>query len=175
MLARQRPADILAEVVCGDALNGTHLDIYFYDEVSGRLTSVLDVWTAKVNEFVWNPEGTLARWQEPGVNYARVFGYDEEGRLTKIERDFGNGQVQTVYEYGYNSDGAKVWKRDLLTQQEYRYVCRIGCGDVPMRVYRKAMSKVNWIHSEDYLAVVSCSFIGGLLWKFYEEYHLRSL
>jgi hypothetical protein len=47
-------------------------------------------------------------------SYARVFGYDEEGRLVKIERDYGSGGVQVAYEYGYNSDGARVWKRDVL-------------------------------------------------------------
>jgi hypothetical protein len=37
-----------------------------------------------------------------------VFGYDEEGRLVKIERDYGSGGVQVAYEYGYNSDSARV-------------------------------------------------------------------
>ena len=47
-----------------------------------------------------------------------MFGYDEEGRLTKIERDYGAGGVQVAYEYGYNSDGARVWKRDVRNGQE---------------------------------------------------------
>jgi len=82
------------------------------------------------------PEGTLARWENNAPNsYARVFGYDEEGRLTKIERDYGAGGVQVAYEHGYNSDGVRVWRRDYLAGQEYRYVCRIECGGVPMRVY----------------------------------------
>ncbi len=42
--------------------------------------------------------------------YARVFGYDEEGRLVRIERDYGNGSLQVAYAYGYNSDGVRVWK-----------------------------------------------------------------
>ena len=55
----------------------------------------------------------------------------------KIERDYGGGDVQVAYEYGYNSDGARVWKRDrrdMQNEQEYRYavvldvaVCRCGC------------------------------------------------
>jgi len=45
-----------------------------------------------------------------------VFGYDEEGQLVKIERDYGGGDVQVVYEYGYNSDGVWVWKQDVLNQ-----------------------------------------------------------
>jgi hypothetical protein len=80
-----------------------------------------------------------------------VFGYDEEGRLVKIERDYGNGDVQLAYEYGYNSDGVRVWKRDGLAGQEYRYLCRIGCGGVPMRVYNRAMSGGSWASMEDYL------------------------
>jgi len=80
-----------------------------------------------------------------------VFGYDEEGRLTKIERDYGSGGAQVAYEYGYNSDGARVWKRDVPNQQEYRYICRIGCGGVPMRVYNRPMNGGSWASVEDYL------------------------
>ena len=47
---------------------------------------------------------TQARWSSDEPNsYARVFGYDEEGRLVKIERDYGGGDVQVAYEYGYNT------------------------------------------------------------------------
>lgn len=46
--------------------------------------------------------------------------------------------MQVAYEYGYTGDGVRVWKRDYLNQQEYRYLCRIGCGGVPMQVYRNA-------------------------------------
>jgi hypothetical protein len=77
-----------AMVMRDDALNGTHWDVYAYDPVSGRLASVQDALTGEVHSFVWNPEGTLARWEEPN-SYARVFGYDEEGQLVKIERDYG--------------------------------------------------------------------------------------
>jgi hypothetical protein len=122
-------------VMRDDALNGTHWDVYAYDPVSGRLASVQDELTGEVNSFAWNPEGTLARWEQPN-SYARVFGYDEEGRLVRIERDYGSGDVQVAYEYGYNSDGVRVWKRDGLAGQEYRYLCRIGCGGTPMRVLR---------------------------------------
>ena len=90
-----------------------------------------------------SPEGTLARWSSDEPNsYARVFGYDEEGRLVKIERDYGSGGVQVAYEYGYNSDGVRVWQRDMLNGQEYRYVCQIGCGGAPMRVYNRPMRRL---------------------------------
>jgi hypothetical protein len=105
-----------------------------------------------VNSFAWNPEGTLARWSSDEQNsYARVFGYDEEGRLTKIERDYGGGDLELAYEYGYNSDGARVWKRDVLARQEYWYICRIGCGGVPMRVYQRQIGSRSWASVEDYL------------------------
>jgi len=100
-----------AMVMRDDALNGAHWDVYAYDPVSGRLASVMDTVPEPdvVHSFVWNPEGTLARWSSNEPNsYARVFGYDEEGRLVKIERDYGAGGVQVAYEYGYNSDGARV-------------------------------------------------------------------
>jgi hypothetical protein len=139
-----------AMVLREDAVNGQHRDVYSYDEVSGRLASVQDVWTGEANGFAWNPEGTLARWEEPN-SYARVFGYDEEGRLVKIGRDYGNGSLQLAYAYGYNSDGVRVWKQDVLNQQEYRYICRIGCGGVPMRVYNRAMGGSSWVSVEDYL------------------------
>jgi len=54
----------------------------------------------------------------------------------RIERDYGGGDVQVAYAYGYNSDGVRVWKRDVLAGQEYRYLCRIECGGMPMRVLR---------------------------------------
>ncbi|GIV22305.1 MAG: hypothetical protein KatS3mg023_4056 [Armatimonadota bacterium] len=53
--------------------------------------------------------------------------------------------------YGYNSDGVRVWKQDVLSQQEYRYVCRIGCGGIPMRVYNKAMGGTSWNTLEEYM------------------------
>ena len=63
----------------------------------------------------------------------------------KIERDYGAGGVQVAYEYGYNSDGARVWKRDVLNGQEYRYVCRIGCDGVSMRVYSRLTTGNEWL------------------------------
>ncbi len=151
-----------AMVMRDDALNGTHWDMYSYDEVSGRLASVQDVWTGETNGFVWNPEGTLARWSNNEPNsYARVFRYDEEGRLVRIERDYGAGGVQAAYEHGYNSDGARVWKRDVLNGQEYRYVCRIGCGGVPMRVYNRPMSGGSWNTLEEYLDAPTVRWYGA--------------
>jgi len=105
---------------------------------------------------------TLAvrRWEQPN-SYNRVFGYDEEGRLVKIERDYGSGGAQLAYEYGYNSDGARVWKRDVQNGQEYRYVCRIGCGGVPMRVYNRPTSGGRWNTLEEYMDAPTVRWYGA--------------
>ncbi len=150
-----------------DALNGSHWELYLYEEMSGRLESVVDLVSGEVNAFEWNPEGTLGRWGAPNTGYERVFSYDEEGRLVKIERDYGGGNISVAYEYGYNSDGVKVWKKDHLNQQEYRYVCRIGCGGVPMRVYQRAMGNGNWTSVEDYLPAGNAL---GYNWNWYFRY-----
>ncbi len=74
------------------------------------------------------------------------------------------GDAKVAYEYGYNSDGVRVWKRDVFNQREYRYVCRIGCGDVPMRVYNRAIGSERWASVEDYLEtppIVGYSNYGG--------------
>ncbi|GIV08477.1 MAG: hypothetical protein KatS3mg019_0568 [Fimbriimonadales bacterium] len=94
------------------------------------------------------------------TSYARVFGYDEEGRLVRIERDYGNGDLQLAYEYGYNSDGVWVWKQDALNQQEYRYVCRIGCGGIPMRVYNRAIGGASWNTLEEYVETPTVRWYG---------------
>ncbi|GBC93021.1 hypothetical protein HRbin15_01504 [bacterium HR15] len=51
-----------------------------------------------------------------------------------LDRTLKDAVGKRKVKYLYNSDGVRVWKGDYLSQQEYRYVCRIGCGGVPMRV-----------------------------------------
>ena len=63
-------------------------------------------------------------------------------------------------EYGYNADGVRVWKRDLLNQQEYRYVCRIGCGGVPMRVYNRAIGGTSWNTLGEYVDTPTAVWYG---------------
>jgi|GEM_PF-3050614 len=50
--------------------------------------------------------------------------------------------------------------RDVLAGQEYRYVCRIGCGGVPMRVYNRAMSEQSWNTLEEYLDAPTVRWYG---------------
>jgi hypothetical protein len=138
-------------VIRDDALNGSFWDVYVYNETSGRLESVMDIWTTDTHEFAWNPEGTLARWTDPNADYERVFSYDEEGRLTKIERDHGQS-VQTAYEYSYTGDGIRHMKKDHLSEKEYRYGCSIDCGGTPLRVYSRELgSQGAWSNYEDYM------------------------
>ncbi len=73
----------------------------------------------------------------------------------------GGGNISVAYEYGYNGDGVRVWKKDHLNGQEYRYVCRIGCGGVPMRVYNRAMGNASWTSVEDYLPAGSALGYNG--------------
>jgi hypothetical protein len=82
-----------------------------------------------------------------------VFSYDEEGRLTKIERDNGPS-VETAYEYSYTGDGIRHMKKDYLAEKEYRYGCSIDCGGMPLRVYSRELgSQGEWSSVEDYLQV----------------------
>jgi len=114
------------------------------------------------NDGMLGERGTISVSRSIGIwnGYARVFGYDEEGRLVRIERDYGNGSLQLAYAYGYNSDGVRVWKQDVLAGQEYRYVCRIGCGGVPMRVYNRAMGEQSWNTLEEYVETPTVRWYG---------------
>ena len=44
-----------ASVMRDDALNGSHWDFYFYEAASGRLQSVLDVWSNDKQESLLTP------------------------------------------------------------------------------------------------------------------------
>jgi hypothetical protein len=69
---------------------------------------------------------------------------------------FPCGYYDEIADFGasgiyFCGDGVRVWKRDHLTVQEYRYVCRIGCSGVPMRVYSRTIGNGSWGSVEDYL------------------------
>ncbi len=75
-----------------------------------------------------------------------------------IERDYGNGNKQVAYEYGYNSDGGKVWTREHITGQhtlEFRFItCGTGCAGSPLSLYlreRVGGSILAWNRAEEYV------------------------
>ncbi len=81
-----------------------HRGTYTYDG-AGRLIQVVDAATNTTETYVWNADGTLASF--PGPGYTRLLKYDEEGRLVRIRRDYGGGNVPLAYEYGYGFDGGR--------------------------------------------------------------------
>ncbi|MFN4033768.1 MAG: RHS repeat domain-containing protein [Fimbriimonadales bacterium] len=153
-----------AWVLREDGLRGFSLDVYFYDEASGRLERVEG--SDGVHRFGWSEAGQLVWWASPEVNYKRVYRYDEEGRMVRIERDYGGGDMRPVYEAQYNGDGFRVWDKEWLWEvqnpplvQEYRYVCGVGCGRLPMRVYRNADGW--WVSYEWYVRLLDSVWYSG--------------
>ncbi|MEO0249902.1 MAG: hypothetical protein ABIN58_10295 [candidate division WOR-3 bacterium] len=81
------------------------------------------------------------------MTYDRVYSYDEEGRLTKIQRD-----AEVAFEDGYSGDGVRVLKKDYDAQKEFWFSCSISCGGIPLRVYFRALgSNDPWQSGEDYM------------------------
>ena len=147
-------------VIRDDAVNGSHWDLYSYDAVSGRLESVLDVWTDEVNSFVWNAEGTLARWIGPvptaegqSITYERLFEYDERDFLTRFSRREGVEEVHLLQEFRYNGDGCLVHLVNYWENKEYRFGCSLGCGTGIMRTYSRPLMGLggDWMAQEDYV------------------------
>jgi YD repeat-containing protein len=103
----------------------SHEGTYTYDD-AGRLTQVVDAATQQTELYSWYADGTLAAY--PGPGYTRLLDYDEEGRLLRIRRDHGGGNVQTAYEYAYGHDGKRRWRKDYLTNTWTRYPCGVACG-----------------------------------------------
>ena len=76
----------------------------------------------------WNLH--LERRQHPRLlprpGYTRKLSYDEEGRLTKIDRDNGT-TITPVFEYGYGFDGNRRWRKDLAGNTWDWYPCGVAC------------------------------------------------
>ncbi|GBC93014.1 hypothetical protein HRbin15_01497 [bacterium HR15] len=147
-----------------DALNGAHHDFYEYDLVSGRLRAVEDrvsgVPPYPRHEFVWNTEGTLARWIGPvptaegqSITYERLFEYDERGFLTRFSRREGDEEVHLLQEFRYNGDGCLVHMVNYWENKEYRFGCSLGCGTGIMRTYSRPLTGFggDWMAQEDYV------------------------
>ena len=76
--------------------------------------------TALGKSNTWDNASTLASY--PGPGYTRKLSYDEEGRLTKIDRDNGT-TITPVFEYGYGFDGNRRWRKDLAGNTWDWYPC----------------------------------------------------
>lgn len=102
----------------------THDGTYTYDS-AGRLTQVVDAVTSTTEVYSWNNDGTLASY--PGPGYTRRLEYDEEQRLIRIQKDFGGGNIQTAYEYGYGADGGRRWRKDYAGNAWTWFPCGVAC------------------------------------------------
>jgi YD repeat-containing protein len=107
----------------------SHNGTYSYDD-SGRLTQCVDSATGLTELYTWNPDSTLASY--PGPGYTRRLEYDEERRLTRINKDFGGGNIQTAYEYAYGADGGRRWRKDYSANKWTWYPCGVAfcAGDL---------------------------------------------
>ena len=120
---------------------------------AGRLIQVVDAATNTTETYVWNADGTLASF--PGPGYTRLLEYDEEGRLVRIRRDYGGGNVQLAYEYGYGFDGGRRWRKDYLNGVWTRYPCGVACGAGDLVEQQKPLDGGRWTVSALYLQGIS--------------------
>jgi YD repeat-containing protein len=120
---------------------------------AGRLVQVVDAATNTTETYVWNADGTLASF--PGPGYTRLLEYDEEGRLVRIRRDYGGGNVQLAYEYGYGFDGGRRWRKDYLNGVWTRYPCGVACGAGELVEQTSDLSGSQWTTSALYLQGIS--------------------
>jgi YD repeat-containing protein len=130
----------------------THRGTYTYDG-AGRLVRVVDAATNTTENYVWNADGTLASF--PGVGYTRLLEYDEEGRLIRIRRDYGGGNVQLAYEYAYGFDGGRRWRKDYVNGVWTRYPCGVACGAGELVEQQKPLEGGSWATSALYLQGIS--------------------
>jgi len=130
----------------------THRGTYTYDG-AGRLIQVVDAATNTTEAYVWNADGTLASF--PGPGYVRLLEYDEEGRLIRIRRDYGGGNVQLAYEYAYGFDGGRRWRKDYINGVWTRYPCGVACGAGDLVEQQKPLDGGSWTTSALYLQGIS--------------------
>ena len=120
----------------------SHNGTYTYDD-AGRLTTVADTVTASGlgGNYTWNADSTLASY--PGPGYTRKLSYDEEGRLTKIDRDNGT-TITPVFEYGYGFDGNRRWRKDLAGNTWDWYPCGVACCAGELVTMRSTNGGASW-------------------------------
>ncbi|MDH4389247.1 MAG: hypothetical protein QE269_11045 [Fimbriimonas sp.] len=91
--------------------------------------------------YTWNNDSTLASY--PGPGYTRKLSYDEEGRLTKIDRDNGT-TITPVFEYGYGFDGNRRWRKDLAGNTWDWYPCGVACCAGELVTMRSTNGGATW-------------------------------
>ena len=136
----------------------SHNGMYTYDD-AGRLTNVADTVTTSGlgGSYTWNNDSTLASY--PGPGYTRKLSYDEEGRLTKIDRDNGT-TITPAFEYGYGFDGNRRWRKDLAGNTWDWYPCGVACCAGELVTMRSTNGGATWSASNSRLSSDEI-FVGG--------------
>ena len=88
----------------------------------------------------------------------------------QIAWDYGNGNLQTAYEYEYDGDGVKVLERRYRTAQhwtEYRFIgCGAGCAGSSLSVYARGHingQNTAWRRAEELVGWMTSGFCRGLM------------
>jgi hypothetical protein len=76
-------------------------------------------------------------------------------RLVRIRRDYGGGNVQLAYDYGYGFDGGRRWRKDYLNGVWTRYPCGVACGAGDLVEQTSDLSGSQWTTSALYLQGIS--------------------
>lgn len=96
--------------------------VYDYDE-AGRLHGAYDLLGGTNWWFEW-AQDWLVRWHSDDRNYVREFEYDEEGRVQQIWLNWeSQGHRLLGYEYRFNVDGTRVYRRAALDRLEFWRQC----------------------------------------------------
>ena len=131
-----------------------HWWVYLYDE-AGRLEQIVDVLSGEQHRFVWSG-AWLVRWEASNRSYARLFSYDEEGRITQVDwESYVTGERQPGLAYRYRWGGGRWYKRDYQRELELRE----GCGGL-VSWYREGGSGAWQVGQQAYFGLGGCC--GGL-------------
>ncbi len=109
--------------------------------------------------YTWNADSTLASY--PGPGYTRKLSYDEEGWLTKIDRDNGT-TITPVFEYGYGFDGNRRWRKDLAGNTWDWYPCGVACCAGELVTMRSTNGGSSWTSNVSNLPIIDGTFANGI-------------
>ncbi len=114
---------------------------YVYDD-AGRLSQMTDVVSGQVTQFTWNRNQTIASYSQH--NYNCILTHDDEARLTKIQHDYGGGNIVLAYEYGYGADGQRRWRKDYANGVWNWYPCGVACSAGDLVIQQTSLATTNW-------------------------------